>query len=858
MGFLNEHGLETLWAKIKSIVPTKTSDLINDGDGGSPADPFVQESDLATVAKTGSYNDLEDTPDIPANTSDLTNDGSDGTSTYVETDELEDVAFSGDYEDLNNKPEIPAAQVAADWDKDGDDYVDGVKNRTHYTETTYVEEYNETVESISNVSHIVLSTDILANSKEQYYIKYDKIVVNDKEYIYTGQGGSMGDHGVSYTAEDSSSIILWDYNDESCYADASNADIEIGDDFVISCVNETENVVQLNEKYIPSTIARTSQIPSVDQHYNSSSANAQSGTAVAEAIAPIQEVIPVTATSSNQLVDTNTLVDAIQQQVTEYIAPDASMIVPFEHATYMGGANNLEDGPWYKDGLKCGEEGSPIVYVTENDYAVVLQDESVCYFEAHGFRYQRHKDGGATDYGYAVLPDANHTHAEIHQVTSGTYQGALYFEDDSLTFSEDPIFYIVTDLSVLTDSVVETDSLDGSPIATYDLNFPTTRYVCTTSQTDSTPPVWSFNYTVNDTALTGNQIQALNSGINSTLVNKLVNLSYDDLQNKPTVKIGSDAAETLGSIEVTKTEVTANNDRYWNLTITANGNKTLTTVVPEVDQNFNKPASRAAISTAAVNGALAGKIDASDFATFKKTVILKDGYIEPANGSGSQTQLTVVTTENNVNLWAAVQSQTKYAINQDPNTKSNFWAAVDIHNIDEVYVSGSFEKVRYCLTDGAGTQSITFNSAQDVIDFIDSKTTTVGANTTHTVLTCSYAEKLDSTKSWNRKKIENTSNNKLLIMYFGNALSSLEVTAASLEPAFLDTIDQTSVNAVQSNVLYTEFAKYTKTADLPAVPSKTSDLTNDGEGGSPASRFIEEWEIDPSSADLDYIMGENQ
>lgn len=44
---------------------------------------------------------------IPTKTSDLTNDGSDGTSTYVETDELGVTAFSNDYNDLDNKPTIP-------------------------------------------------------------------------------------------------------------------------------------------------------------------------------------------------------------------------------------------------------------------------------------------------------------------------------------------------------------------------------------------------------------------------------------------------------------------------------------------------------------------------------------------------------------------------------------------------------------------------------------------------------------------------------------------------------------------------------------------------------------------------------
>ena len=53
---------------------------------------------------------------VPTKTSQLTNDGSDNTSVYVEADELATVATSGSYDDLLNKPTIPAAQVNSDWD----------------------------------------------------------------------------------------------------------------------------------------------------------------------------------------------------------------------------------------------------------------------------------------------------------------------------------------------------------------------------------------------------------------------------------------------------------------------------------------------------------------------------------------------------------------------------------------------------------------------------------------------------------------------------------------------------------------------------------------------------------------------
>lgn len=52
---------------------------------------------------------------VPTKTSELTNDGADNTSTYVEADDLATVATSGNYSDLSGVPAIPAAQVNSDW-----------------------------------------------------------------------------------------------------------------------------------------------------------------------------------------------------------------------------------------------------------------------------------------------------------------------------------------------------------------------------------------------------------------------------------------------------------------------------------------------------------------------------------------------------------------------------------------------------------------------------------------------------------------------------------------------------------------------------------------------------------------------
>lgn len=139
-------------------VPTKTSDLSNDGEDGTST--YVEADGLATVATSGNYSDLLNKPTIPTvnnatltiqknssnvatftanassnvtanisvptdtsdltngagyitsaslptKTSELTNNGSDGTSAYVEADDLATVATSGNYSDLSGKPTIP-------------------------------------------------------------------------------------------------------------------------------------------------------------------------------------------------------------------------------------------------------------------------------------------------------------------------------------------------------------------------------------------------------------------------------------------------------------------------------------------------------------------------------------------------------------------------------------------------------------------------------------------------------------------------------------------------------------------------------------------------------------------------------
>ena len=72
-------------------------------------------ADLATVAFSGSYNDLTNKPTIPAAQVNSDWNATSGLAKILNKPTLASVATSGSYNDLTNKPTIPAAQVNSDW-----------------------------------------------------------------------------------------------------------------------------------------------------------------------------------------------------------------------------------------------------------------------------------------------------------------------------------------------------------------------------------------------------------------------------------------------------------------------------------------------------------------------------------------------------------------------------------------------------------------------------------------------------------------------------------------------------------------------------------------------------------------------
>ena len=102
------------------------------GQTNTGAIDFIKNKpSLATVATSGSYNDLSNKPTIPA--AQIQSDWSQSDTSVVDyiknKPNLATVATSGSYNDLSNKPTIPAAQIQSDWTQTDSTKKDFIKNK---------------------------------------------------------------------------------------------------------------------------------------------------------------------------------------------------------------------------------------------------------------------------------------------------------------------------------------------------------------------------------------------------------------------------------------------------------------------------------------------------------------------------------------------------------------------------------------------------------------------------------------------------------------------------------------------------------------------------------------------------------
>lgn len=145
----------------KPTIPTATSDLTNDSgfitNTVNNLVNYTPTTGLAEVATSGSYNDLEDKPTIPAAqvNSDWNSDS--GVSQILNKPALATVATSGSYNDLSNKPIIPAAQVQSNWTQSDNTKVDYIKNKPSLATVATSGSYNDlsnkpTIPTVNNAT----------------------------------------------------------------------------------------------------------------------------------------------------------------------------------------------------------------------------------------------------------------------------------------------------------------------------------------------------------------------------------------------------------------------------------------------------------------------------------------------------------------------------------------------------------------------------------------------------------------------------------------------------------------------------------------------------------------------------------
>ena len=232
----------------------------NDKDGNRIDQTYAKSASLATVATTGDYDDLTDKPDL---------------SIYAESSNLATVATTGSYEDLVDKPTIPAAQVNSDWNSNSG--VSQILNKPTLSTVATTGDYND----LSNKPSIPAAQ---INSDWSESDTTSKAYIQNKPDLSVYATDSELTSGLA-TKQD----VISDLATIRSGAAAGATAVQASD---LATVATTGDYNDLDNKPI---------IPTVDQSYSSSSTNAQSGTAVAQAISGVDAVPDVTSSDSGKV-----------------------------------------------------------------------------------------------------------------------------------------------------------------------------------------------------------------------------------------------------------------------------------------------------------------------------------------------------------------------------------------------------------------------------------------------------------------------------------------------------------------------------------------------------------------------------
>lgn len=276
---------------------------------------YAESSDLATVATTGSYDDLVDKPTIPSAQVNADWDATSGVSAILNKPNLATVATTGDYSDLQNLPSIPAAQVNSDWDASSG--VAEILNKPSIPTAT---------SDLTNDSDFITLSDVPAQVNADWNSSSGASEILNKPTIPSGAQlvptatsadankvlkvnasgtpeWSAGGGGTQVNSDwDATSGVAEILNKPVPKTLTAGQGISIADG--VSTVTISSNVtVPVQDVTVDGTSVVSNGVaaitsPTVDQTYDASSANAQSGVAVAEGISDAIGDLPTNLTSA--------------------------------------------------------------------------------------------------------------------------------------------------------------------------------------------------------------------------------------------------------------------------------------------------------------------------------------------------------------------------------------------------------------------------------------------------------------------------------------------------------------------------------------------------------------------------------
>lgn len=358
-----------------SDIPAQAQANWNEMDTSDPS--YIQNKPTIPAAQVNSdwtassgVAEILHKPNIPSATSDLTNDSGFITSSDVPAAQEQADWNESDTTDpayIKNKPTIPAAQVNADWnsstgvskilnkpsiptntsDLNNDSGFITVSDIPAQVQADWTETDNTKASFVKNKPTIptVPVTDVTVDGTSVLNNGTAEVVIPVKD-VTVGGSSVVSNQGVAAITIPAQVQADWTESDNTkasfvknkptlatvatsgSYGDLSNAptlaSVATSGDYDDLTNKPTIPAAQVNSDWDASSgvaqILNKPSIPSVDQSYGASSTNAQSGTAVAEAIGTVRQV-PSTQSSDNGKVlgvtDTSGLLGWVDQPADE-------------------------------------------------------------------------------------------------------------------------------------------------------------------------------------------------------------------------------------------------------------------------------------------------------------------------------------------------------------------------------------------------------------------------------------------------------------------------------------------------------------------------------------------------------------